>query len=88
MHPKHQGSRTKGTYRKTLGIYSLGIILLEIAYWKSIEEIIDVDPGKMAATSELHKIQRELAESRIEIISGHVHANLGDNYSHCCRELC
>ncbi|KAL8964697.1 MAG: hypothetical protein Q9183_004274, partial [Haloplaca sp. 2 TL-2023] len=31
VHPDYQGSGSKGTYRKTFDIYSLGIILLEIA---------------------------------------------------------
>ncbi|KAL8693779.1 MAG: hypothetical protein Q9218_001475 [Villophora microphyllina] len=43
VHPDYQGSGTKGTYRKTFDIYSLGIILLEIAYWKPVEKIMEID---------------------------------------------
>lgn len=78
VHPLYQGSRTQGTYRKTFDIYSLGIILLEIAYWKTIEQIIDIDPGKVA-TSELCKIQQNLLDPESKYLD-HVHANLGDNY--------
>lgn len=38
-HPDYQRFDKK-TYRKTFDIYSLGIILLEIALWKSAEEIL------------------------------------------------
>ncbi|OBT83066.1 hypothetical protein VE02_08773 [Pseudogymnoascus sp. 03VT05] len=38
-HPDYQGFDRK-TYRKTFDIYSLGIILLEIALWKPAEEIL------------------------------------------------
>ncbi|KFY71370.1 hypothetical protein V499_08434 [Pseudogymnoascus sp. VKM F-103] len=38
-HPDYQGFDKK-TYRKTFDIYSLGIILLEIALWKPAEEIL------------------------------------------------
>jgi hypothetical protein len=38
-HPDYQGFDKK-TYRKTFDMYSLGIILLEIASWKPAEEIL------------------------------------------------
>ena len=58
VHPSYQGSSAKGTYRKTFDIYSLGIILLEISYWKRIEEIVGIDPDT-ATTQEMRGI-REL----------------------------
>jgi hypothetical protein len=46
QHPSYQGVKGGGTYRKTYDIYSLGIVLLEIAYWKPIPKIIEfVDPA-------------------------------------------
>jgi Prion-inhibition and propagation/Protein tyrosine and serine/threonine kinase len=40
-HPDYLGR--PGYFRKTYDIYSLGIILIEIAFWKSAEAIFDVD---------------------------------------------
>lgn len=58
-HPDYQGLNRK-TYRKTFDIYSLGIILLEIALWKPAEEILGfgqpsvstTEDGKSAETKE------------------------------------
>lgn len=51
-HPKYQGSDINWTYGKKFDTYSLGIILLGIAYRKSIEEIIDADkPRQRPANS-------------------------------------
>ncbi|MCJ1273978.1 hypothetical protein MMC21_001771 [Puttea exsequens] len=44
VHPNYQGAAAKGTYRKTFDIYSLGIVLLEIAHWKHIETLVNIDP--------------------------------------------
>ncbi|KAI4214395.1 MAG: hypothetical protein LQ351_003148 [Letrouitia transgressa] len=43
LHPSYQGSGTKGTYRKTFDLYSLGVVLLEIAFWSPIEKIMEID---------------------------------------------
>jgi hypothetical protein len=43
-HPDYLGR--PGYFRKTYGIYSLGIILLEIAYWKRAEAIFGLDSGE------------------------------------------
>ena len=39
-YPDYQGQEREGNYRRTYDIYSLGIILLEIAYWKKAEDIL------------------------------------------------
>lgn len=46
-HPDYQGFDKK-TYRKTFDIYSLGIILLEIALWKPAEEILGFGQPSMS----------------------------------------
>ena len=50
-HPDYQGSDKK-TYRKTFDIYSLGIILLEIALWKPAEEILGFGRPSMSTGEE------------------------------------
>ncbi|CAO2658248.1 Nn.00g059710.m01.CDS01 [Neocucurbitaria sp. VM-36] len=48
-HPtvQHEGNRerTSGreSYKKSFDLYSLGVVLLEIAYWKTIDQILDID---------------------------------------------
>ncbi|KAF1842578.1 uncharacterized protein K460DRAFT_370555 [Cucurbitaria berberidis CBS 394.84] len=48
-HPtvQHEGNREKTSgresYKKSFDLYSLGIVLLEIAYWKTIDQILDIN---------------------------------------------
>jgi len=44
VHPYYQNRSVKVTYRKTFDIYSLGIVLLEIAYWKNIADVVGFKP--------------------------------------------
>ena len=77
-HPNYQGDRARGSYRKTYDIYSLGIVLLEIAYWRSIEQIMKINPPE-ARTSEFVKIRERLLARGSEY-QEHVRANLGTRY--------
>ena len=87
VHPNYQGSNAKGTYRKTFDIYSLGIILLEISYWKPIEQIVGIDPD-CAQLAELKSIRSRLLDPE----AGHlaqVLADQGEKYHEavkCCLE--
>ncbi|KAK0304463.1 hypothetical protein LTR82_017176 [Friedmanniomyces endolithicus] len=42
-HPYAQSGQTDGKYRKSYDIYSLGIVLTEIAFWKRIENIVGIE---------------------------------------------
>ncbi|OTB11255.1 hypothetical protein K445DRAFT_379520 [Daldinia sp. EC12] len=53
-HPYAQSSEVKSTYRKAYDMYSLGIILIEIAFWKPIEMILGI--GDLA-TMEHHSLR-------------------------------
>ncbi|KAL8716280.1 MAG: hypothetical protein Q9220_000185 [cf. Caloplaca sp. 1 TL-2023] len=63
VHPDYQGQGTKGTYRKTFDIYSLGIVLLELAFWAPIEQVVDVDMDGVDVLEEVKDIRRRLLES-------------------------
>ena len=78
VHPNYQGSDAKGTYRKTFDIYSLGIILLEIAYWKRIEHILGIDMNE-ATPAQLKGIRGRLLQPNSEYLAL-VKADLGDRY--------
>lgn len=77
VHPDYQGSGTKGTYRKTFDIYSLGIVLLEIAVWTRIENIVGIQDPEAAETNELRGIRAKLLKPEY---LDYVRSNLGDKY--------
>lgn len=78
VHPNYQGYEAKGTYRKTFDIYSLGIILLEIAYWKRIEHILDIDTHT-AQPAQLKAVRERLLQPGSGYLAV-VKEDLGDRY--------
>ena len=78
VHPNYQGYEAKGTYRKTFDIYSLGIILLEIAYWKRIEDILEIDTHN-AKPAQLKAVRERLLQPGSGYLA-FVKENLGDRY--------
>ncbi|MCJ1404367.1 hypothetical protein MMC11_007592 [Xylographa trunciseda] len=56
-HPQYQGPNAVGTYRKTFDIYSLGIVLSEIVYWQSIEDIVGIADVDEATSADILKIR-------------------------------
>ena len=78
VHPNYQGYEAKGTYRKTFDIYSLGIILLEIAHWKRIETILDIDTHT-AKPAHLKAVRERLLQPGSASLA-FVRENLGDRY--------
>lgn len=78
VHPNYQGYEAKGTYRKTFDIYSLGIILLEIAHWKRIEDILDIDTHT-AKPAQLKAVRERLLQHGSPYLA-FVKENVGDRY--------
>lgn len=78
VHPNYQGYEAKGTYRKTFDIYSLGIVLLEIAHWKRIENILDIDTHT-AKPAQLKAVRERLLQPGSPYLA-FVRENLGDRY--------
>ena len=78
VHPNYQGVEAKGTYSKIFDIYSLGIILLEIAYWKRIEQIITIDTHS-AKPAQLKAVRERLLKPDFSCLA-FVKENLGDRY--------
>ncbi|KAI4130346.1 MAG: hypothetical protein LQ338_001781 [Usnochroma carphineum] len=79
VHPNYQGPGTKGLYRKTFDIYSLGIVLLEIAYWQPIEKIMGLNMESQTIFEDIKKIRERLLQPRSDVMEM-VKANLGDRY--------
>lgn len=78
VHPDYQGSDARGTFRKTFDIYSLGIILLEIAYWERVEQIMGIDVNE-ATPVQLKGIRDRLLQPDSAYLT-RVNADLGSKY--------
>jgi serine/threonine protein kinase len=79
-HPRVHGSalpRDPNTspYKKSYDIYSLGIILLEIAYWKPIDVVLGIDLATARPSTTIKVKQRLWEETRF---LKYVRGNLGD----------
>ncbi|KAK4691704.1 hypothetical protein P7C71_g5352, partial [Lecanoromycetidae sp. Uapishka_2] len=68
--------------RKSHDIYSLGIVLMEIAYWKPIDTIMEMPPDKKQAKSKAKKVRNLLLQGGyLNLIKGLV----GDVYAAALR---
>jgi hypothetical protein len=63
-HPERLKDVSASTPRsqKSHDIYSLGIILLEIAFWQPIEEVMEIAMAQKSARSSIHKIQERILD--------------------------
>ncbi|KAL8831577.1 MAG: hypothetical protein Q9191_000786 [Dirinaria sp. TL-2023a] len=50
-HPRSQSSQSDGIYRKSYDLYSLGVVLLEIALWKRVEVLVGLNLSEAKPTS-------------------------------------
>ncbi|KAL9011733.1 MAG: hypothetical protein Q9173_003441 [Seirophora scorigena] len=83
VHPNYQGSGTKRLYRKTFDIYSLGIVLLEIALWQPIEQIMGLDMESVLF-EDIKNIREKLLQPRSNVMEA-VKADMGEEYSVAAR---
>ena len=56
-HPNTQSGQTDGNYRKSYDIYSLGVVLIEIALWQRVEDIVGFHNLSEAKPRVLREIQ-------------------------------
>jgi serine/threonine protein kinase len=50
-HPRTQSGDADNPYRKCYDLYSLGIVLLEIIYWRPVEDILHIWPSSLTQSS-------------------------------------
>ncbi|KAI9805481.1 MAG: hypothetical protein M1825_000732 [Sarcosagium campestre] len=74
--PKEPTASTR-PFKKSYDIYSLGIVLVEIAHWKDIGKILDINLGT-AKPSETKAIQKRLLNDDAHLSD--VRASVGDVY--------
>lgn len=67
--PSYQGVNAQGKYRKTFDIYSLGILLLEVAAWAPIQDIIGLENYEKATAAELEAIPKKILASSSNILN-------------------
>ena len=77
-HPRAHGSTPTDSYRKVFDIYSLGIVLVEIAYWDSIDRIMGISharkPRAVITRFVKENVLRELSMRQLE-------ARVGSRYT-------
>ncbi|KAI9700872.1 MAG: hypothetical protein M1836_002242 [Candelina mexicana] len=81
-HPSTHGDSPRTNYKKTFDIYSLGIVLLEIAYWQPIDKILSIPDLRTARPPVLHRIREQLLE---EGYLSEVGGRMGDMYEEVVR---
>lgn len=59
-HPRAQFEEADGPYRKSYDMYSLGVVLLEVALWKPIEDIIGVENLRTIQRKDLRRVHDKL----------------------------
>jgi hypothetical protein len=59
-HPDVQSWRPGSTYQKCYDVYSLGVLLIEIAYWQPIENILNLGSPQKLESSALFDIRERL----------------------------
>jgi hypothetical protein len=85
-HPNIQGSdaESRQYYRKTFDIYSLGIILLEIALWKSIDEIIGITDIESVSPKVTFGVRESLLQDESSVLKD-IRACVGDMFYEAVR---
>ena len=88
-HPRVQGSGNRDTlpstpngvstssFKKSYDLYSLGVILIEIAYWKPIDAILGIPDLQNARPSVTIKVRQRLLDENEGFLK-HVKSHLGD----------
>lgn len=80
LHPDAQFNKPPQYYRKTFDIYSFGIVLIEIAYWKPIVSIMDIENDIDRSPLSTSTIRPRLLDSEPSLLAG-VRAEAGDKFA-------
>lgn len=81
-HPRVQGAGNRetastGGFKKSYDLYSLGVILLEIAYWKPIDQVLGIANLHDAKPSDTIKVRARLLGDEGGFLK-HIKSHLGD----------
>lgn len=80
-HPSTQGFGfgPRESFRKSFDIYSLGVVLVELAHWKTIDKILDIEVGKVRLAAKIKDMLME--EKQIADVG----ANMGELFENATR---
>jgi hypothetical protein len=92
-HPELLKDASASTPRsqKSHDVYSLGIILMEIAFWQPIEEVMEIAMTQKSARSSIHKIQERILDRSNRNTTGkqstmaRLEAQIGEVYAEVVR---
>ncbi|EMD89535.1 hypothetical protein COCC4DRAFT_68577 [Bipolaris maydis ATCC 48331] len=87
-HPNAQSNQTDGNYLKSYDIYSLGVIMVEIALWRPIEDVIGLESLSKARPPMLQKTQQQLLRSRFKVDTVNSEFLLPQISAACGHSLC
>ena len=83
-HPELIGV-TSTRSRKSHDIYSLGIVLVEIAYWQPIENVLKIDLAQKGAMRQVRHIREQLLKDGGEYF-GRIDSLMGEIFRHVIRK--
>ncbi|KAH8597019.1 prion-inhibition and propagation-domain-containing protein [Bisporella sp. PMI_857] len=80
-HPNIQGGemQSRRYYRKTYDIYSMGIVLIEVALWKSIDEAVGIANIEDASPQITYHVRDSLLNTNPQILET-VRSHMGNKY--------
>ncbi|MCJ1392981.1 hypothetical protein MMC18_005853 [Xylographa bjoerkii] len=85
-HPDVQGSASRdgksGGFKKVHDIYSLGIVLMEIASWKPIDQILAIDNLRKAKPATVRRVRAKILETSKYLDD--IEAEAGDIFRKVC----
>ncbi|KAH6713670.1 prion-inhibition and propagation-domain-containing protein [Leptodontidium sp. MPI-SDFR-AT-0119] len=73
-HTQGQGFGPRESFRKSFDIYSLGVVLVELAHWRTVERVLGVEKGGLRVMGRIREML--LDEERIADVGG----NMGELY--------
>ncbi|KAM0720814.1 hypothetical protein Q7P37_003099 [Cladosporium fusiforme] len=87
VHPDYLGFKRQFGFLKTYDMYSLGVILIELAYWQPISEVYNLTKPATQDDSELEPAISDIKKFRLQTLSGEnrilhqISMTMGDSYS-------
>ncbi|KAG5922102.1 hypothetical protein E4U42_005601 [Claviceps africana] len=79
-HPEAQANKGKCRQRskKSFDMYSLGVVFVELAHWKTVDEVLGIDMGRARAKPEM---LRQVRERLLHVdAAAEVGAHMGEKY--------
>jgi hypothetical protein len=70
-------------FRRLYDVYSLGVIIAEIALWRPVHAILDIDPSQRLKAARVKRTREELLQNRLEIVESEAGAVIASVVKAC-----